>query len=219
MSAGPIKASSQASRPRDAAASKRALLGAAQSLFGQRGFEATTIRDIGDQAGVDAALIARYYGSKADLYIAAVVAEGQGDQPAAAFEGLADLAEAIVARTEQQGLGPVTQALIRSDTPQEIREAAHAHLVRRMVAAGGRRPDPAGGRGPSCGPRSWRPHCWASTWAGLSGGSPSYRRCPKMSWSSSSPPCSTHDPTSTLDKPEPNPLTPAAAAKPARRRG
>jgi AcrR family transcriptional regulator len=133
MTAGPIKRSSQASRPRDAGASKRALLGAAQFLFGQRGFDATTIRDIGDRAGVDAALIARYFGSKADLYIAAVVAEGQGDQPAAAFEGLADLAEAILARTEQQGLGPVTQALIRSDTPAEIREAARAHLARRMV--------------------------------------------------------------------------------------
>ena len=51
----------------------RALVLAAQDLFGQRGFESTTIRDIGDRAGVDAALIARYFGSKADLYIAAVV--------------------------------------------------------------------------------------------------------------------------------------------------
>jgi AcrR family transcriptional regulator len=121
-------------RPRDAAATKRALLGAAQSLFGQHGFEGATVRDIGERAGVDAALIARYFGSKADLYIAAVVAEGQGDQPPREFEGLSDMAEAMVSRTDLHGLGPVTQALIRSDTPEEIRQAARAHLARRLVA-------------------------------------------------------------------------------------
>jgi AcrR family transcriptional regulator len=121
-------------RPRDATASKQALLRAAQLLFGQRGFEGTTIRDIGDCAGVDAALIARYFGSKADLYIAAVVAEGQGDEPLRDFDDLADLTEAIVTRTDEHGLGPVTQALIRCDTPEEIRQAARAHLMRHMVA-------------------------------------------------------------------------------------
>ncbi len=62
-------------RVRDAVASKESLLRAAQELFGQRGFERTTIRDIGERAGVDAALIARYFGSKSDLYFAAVAAE------------------------------------------------------------------------------------------------------------------------------------------------
>jgi AcrR family transcriptional regulator len=118
-------------RRRDAAATKEALLGAAQSLFGERGFEATTIRDIGERAGVDPALIARYYGSKADLYIAAVVAEGQTDQHE--LEQLSDVAEALIARTDRHGLGPVTQALIRSDTTDEIRQAAQAHLTRRIV--------------------------------------------------------------------------------------
>jgi AcrR family transcriptional regulator len=130
----PAHAPLRSGRPRDAAASKQALLHAAQSLFGQRGFEATTIRDIGECAGVDASLIARYFGSKADLYVAAVVAEAQGDQPAHDFEGLADMTDAIVARTDRDGLGPVAHALIRSDTPEDIREAARAHLVRRMVA-------------------------------------------------------------------------------------
>ncbi len=123
-----------ARRHRDAAATKQALLGAAQSLFGQRGFEGATIRDIGECAGVDAALIARYFGSKADLYIAAVVAEGQGDHPTRELARLSDMAEAIVSRTDLYGLGPVTQALIRSDTPEEIRQAARTHLARRLVA-------------------------------------------------------------------------------------
>ena len=84
----PTHTAAKTGRTRDAAATKQALLRAAQSLFGQGGFEGTTIRDIGDRAGVDAALIARYFGSKADLYIAAVVAEGQGDRPPADFRAL-----------------------------------------------------------------------------------------------------------------------------------
>jgi AcrR family transcriptional regulator len=120
-------------RPRDAAASKEALLEAAQVLFGQRGFERTTTREIGERAGVDAALIARYFGSKADLYIAAVVAESQDDQGPRDFETLEQIAEAIVTRIDERGLGPITQALIRSDTSDEIRVAARAHLVRRLI--------------------------------------------------------------------------------------
>ena len=129
----PVNPPLRSGRIRDATATKQALLHAAQSLFGQRGFEGTTIRDIGEWAGVDAALIARYFGSKADLYIAAVVAEGQGDEPPADFQHLAEMAEAIMTRTDELGLGPVTQALIRSDTPDEIRQAARAHLARRLV--------------------------------------------------------------------------------------
>jgi AcrR family transcriptional regulator len=129
--ASTVNAPWRTGRPRDAAATKQALLGAAQSLFGERGFEATTIRDIGERAGVDPALIARYYGSKADLYIAAVVAEAQSDQHD--LEHVSDVAEALIARTDRHGLGPVTQALIRSDTIEEIRRAAQAHLTRRIV--------------------------------------------------------------------------------------
>ena len=60
-------------RPRYAAASREALFSAAPELFGQRGFEGTTTREIRASAGVDPALIARYFGSKADFYIAVVV--------------------------------------------------------------------------------------------------------------------------------------------------
>jgi AcrR family transcriptional regulator len=127
-------ARSRSGRPRDAVASKQALLEAAQSLFGQQGFEGTTIRDIGERAGVDAALIARYFGSKADLYIAAVVAESQGYQPPTSFERFDEIAEAVITLTDAQGLGPVTQALIRSDTFDGIRAAAQTHMARRLVA-------------------------------------------------------------------------------------
>ncbi len=119
-------------RPRDAAASRAALLAAAQELFGQAGFERTTIREIGERAGVDAALIARYFGSKADLYIAAVAAEDADGTPSE-YEGLAQIADAVVTRADQRGPGPILQAIVRSDTSAEIRDAALNRLARRLV--------------------------------------------------------------------------------------
>jgi AcrR family transcriptional regulator len=122
----------QVGRHRDAAASKDALLQAAQTLFGQQGFEGTKIREIGELAGVDAALIARYFGSKADLYIAAVAAEGAVGTPVE-YEGLEQMADVMVARADQRGPGPILQAIARSDTSAEIRDAALDHVARRLA--------------------------------------------------------------------------------------
>jgi AcrR family transcriptional regulator len=122
----------RAGRSRDAAASKDALLQAAQTLFGQQGFEGTTIREIGERAGVDAALIARYFGSKADLYIAAVGAEGSARTPRQ-YEGLEQMADVMLTQADQRGPGPILQAIARSDTSAEIRDAALDHVTRRLV--------------------------------------------------------------------------------------
>jgi AcrR family transcriptional regulator len=119
-------------RARDAVASRDALLRAAQILFGQQGFESTTIREIGEEAGVDAALIARYFGSKADLYVAAIVAEELEAVPPE-YEGLKHMADEIIARTDRRGPGPIIQAIVRSDTSPEIRAAAVDRLIQRMV--------------------------------------------------------------------------------------
>ena len=135
----------RAGRGRDATATKEALLDAARTLFGQKGFERTTTREIGETAGVDAALIARYFGSKAELYVAAVAAERRDDQDPQIYQGFEDMAETIVRRVDQQGPGPLLQALIGIDTPEEIRAAARAYLTRRLidplVAAGTGDPD------------------------------------------------------------------------------
>jgi hypothetical protein len=46
---------------------------------------------------------------------------------------LQDMVESMVTRMDENGLGPVMQALIRSETAEPIRQAAQAHMVRRMV--------------------------------------------------------------------------------------
>jgi AcrR family transcriptional regulator len=124
----------QSGRPRDATASKEALLQAAQVLFSKQGFDGTTIREIGEQAGVDASLIARYFGSKADLYIAALAAENAAGIPSKYDGRLEQMAEVVLARADRVGPGPVLQAVVRSDTSPEIRDAALDLLARRMVS-------------------------------------------------------------------------------------
>ena len=133
-------AKNRATRPRDAAASKAALLSAAQELFGKQGFDRTTLREIGERAGVDASLVARYFGSKGDLYIAAVVAEQLGteevlryDHLHERYDGVESIADVLLTRTGHDGPGPVMQALIRSDTSAEILAAARDRLGARMV--------------------------------------------------------------------------------------
>ena len=135
------RAAATPKRSRDAAATRQALLAAAQRLFGQKGYEPTTTREIGVVAGVDPALIARYFGSKADLYLAAVAADrlDDGEGPAdperidAPFADLAEVAHVVLRRTAAHGPGPILQALVRDDASPEIRDAAAARLVRRMV--------------------------------------------------------------------------------------
>jgi AcrR family transcriptional regulator len=120
-------------RTRNAAASREALLASARTLFSERGFDNTTVRDIGDEAGVDPALIARYFGSKVNLYLATVTAEDADSGRPEDLEQPGQLVEWLVARVDLRGPGPVLQALVRSDSTPEIREAARGHLTRRLV--------------------------------------------------------------------------------------
>jgi AcrR family transcriptional regulator len=66
---------------------RRAILGAARSAFAARGYEQTTIRAVAAQAGVDASMVMRYFGSKAGLFTAAATMDLQvpdlGSVPAA----------------------------------------------------------------------------------------------------------------------------------------
>lgn len=54
--------------PRDAAASRARILDAAQVRFSQNSYEGVGVREIAADAGVDAALVLRYFGSKELLF-------------------------------------------------------------------------------------------------------------------------------------------------------
>jgi len=116
-------------RPHDAEASRRALLDAAGSLFDERGYDAATIRDIGEQAGVDAALIARYFGGKEGLYLAALQRqEGRGlpADPALALEHM-------LGKADRRGSGPVGLAMVSPGLTDAMREQVREIVGRRVV--------------------------------------------------------------------------------------
>jgi AcrR family transcriptional regulator len=81
-------------RRRDAQRSRARLLAAATELFAARGYAGTALRAVAQQAGVDAALIARYYGGKDGLYRAVLAADPvvavRSDAPPAVPEPTAD---------------------------------------------------------------------------------------------------------------------------------
>jgi AcrR family transcriptional regulator len=56
-------------RPRNAAATRQAILEAAKNRFATEGYDGASLRDIAADAGVDAALVSRYFGSKDELFV------------------------------------------------------------------------------------------------------------------------------------------------------
>jgi AcrR family transcriptional regulator len=62
-------------RPRDAASTRAAILAAARRAFSGAGYDSVGVRDIAAGAGVTAALVNRYFGSKKSLFAEAVLEE------------------------------------------------------------------------------------------------------------------------------------------------
>ena len=65
-------ATDRAPRKRDAEATRAAILAAAKVHFAKSGYDGAFLRDIASDAGVDAALINRYFGGKENLFQAAL---------------------------------------------------------------------------------------------------------------------------------------------------
>src|SRR6476620_2835 len=57
-------------RTRDPEQTRAAVIDAAERLFSERGFAATSIRDISAASGVSHPLVHHHFGSKDDLYVA-----------------------------------------------------------------------------------------------------------------------------------------------------
>jgi AcrR family transcriptional regulator len=129
------KRTKAAPRHYDAQASRRGLLDAAVALFYERGYEPTTVREIGERAGVDAALIARYFGGKEGLYLATLQEQGVRSSipadPAGALEHM-------LSRSELRGSGPVGLALVSPTLTDAMREQVSeivgCHVVEPLAA-------------------------------------------------------------------------------------
>lgn len=116
-------------RPHDAQASRQALLDAAGALFDERGYDAATIRDIGERAGLDPALIARYFGGKEGLYLATLQQEDRPPKP----KDLVQVLEHMLVRSDQRGSGPVPHAMVSPTLTDVMREQVRDIIRRRVV--------------------------------------------------------------------------------------
>ena len=67
-------------RRRDAQATRAAILEAGKAQFARLGYESATLRDISAAAGVDVALIKRYFGGKEGLFTEALRSSLRGDR-------------------------------------------------------------------------------------------------------------------------------------------
>jgi AcrR family transcriptional regulator len=141
-------------RRRDAAATRAALLVAARELFDANGFRGTTVRMIGERAGVDQALIARYFGGKSELY-QAVLADAAAQPEVAADDGPPprertprEVIDLLLARVDEHGVGPVLRALMAPETDAKtldavtdrLREQVLVPLTRSLKSAGATEP-------------------------------------------------------------------------------
>ncbi len=119
-------------RPHDAEASRRALLDAGRAVFDEVGFDRATTREIGDRAGVDPALIARYFGSKEGLFIAAI-AVGTAEERGVDFEPRA-LVALLLGRWDEPGQSPIGRALASPALSAGARKQISAVVGDRVLA-------------------------------------------------------------------------------------
>jgi AcrR family transcriptional regulator len=126
--------SSATRRPHDARASRQALLDAAGQLFQERGYDGATIREIGDRAGVDPALIARYFDGKEGLYLAALADERYDPPVAKIGDGdLVDITRTLFDHWDDRGPSPALRAMISPGTTPEVAEQVRTIFARAIL--------------------------------------------------------------------------------------
>ena len=131
---------------RNAARTRAALVSAAQRRFADDGFAGTTVRAVAADAGVDAALVMRYFGSKRGLYEAATAVDLHlPDFTAVARRRLgAVIVETFLSRWEGPEGEPLRILLASAATEPTAAEQMRtifAAQVRPAVTAAGADPD------------------------------------------------------------------------------
>ncbi len=125
-------------RKRDSGATRAAILGAAQELFAERGYERATVRDIAGRAGVNQALLFRYFGNKDELFRAAIADRGRQVLEDGQARGLLGrLLSRVLEPTDPTVPGHWLQAALRSSGHDEgaaaIREELGDEYVRALA--------------------------------------------------------------------------------------
>lgn len=124
----------QCQRKRSAPATRQAILEAAKHCFSSEGYDQVGVREIAARAGVDPALINRYFGSKEGLF--SEVIGGKFDLGHIAGDDLGTLGQtmlrAICKKKGDDGHDPLA-ALLRSYSSEVAREKLRAAMIRGFV--------------------------------------------------------------------------------------
>jgi AcrR family transcriptional regulator len=139
---------STGTRPRDAAATRQLLLQAARARFAHDGYAATTVRVIAADAGVNVALINRYFDSKEGLFEACITRVGEElSRPDADRLTIEDIAQNIIAQVVDAPSGEqsLQLLLLLRSSGDERADAIRRHTLEsfasRIAARSGVRPE------------------------------------------------------------------------------
>ncbi len=118
---------------------RQAVQAAAAQLFAEQGFAATGVRDIARHAGVDPALVIRYFGSKEKLFVRTMT---MSDAFVEVMQGPLDelgsaLVDFVVSRTRQRQVGTsaaVYAALVRASDRPVVREHLQEAIEQMIIA-------------------------------------------------------------------------------------
>jgi AcrR family transcriptional regulator len=127
-------------RPRDAAATREAILGSAIRNFARAGYDGVGVREIAGDAGVTAMLVNRYFGSKERLFAEAVEASFAPPVFIAEHSDVIarDAATSLVERSapDADELAPFLIMLRSASNPRSaeiVRDAIERHVGRRLA--------------------------------------------------------------------------------------
>lgn len=122
---------------------REAILGAARSVFAERGFDKASIRAIASAADVDPALVHHYFGTKDQLFLAAMespIDPGQllPDVLAGGLDGVGERLVRMILRVWDGPAGKAGVALVRSAVTNEwtarlFREFISTQVLRRAM--------------------------------------------------------------------------------------
>jgi AcrR family transcriptional regulator len=130
-------------------ATRRAILDAARAIFASRGYEQTTIRAVAAEAGIDASMVMRYFGSKAKLFTSAATTSLQPADLTSVPERQRGelLVRHFVDRWERSPSGDTLVLLLRTAfTDDAVAEQVQANLHRQVTAPVAALGDPDAGR-------------------------------------------------------------------------
>lgn len=112
---------------------REAIWSAARRLFSDRGYAGTPVRDIAGEAGVDAALVIRHFGSKELLFLETMQLDIEhGDVMAGPLDTLGERLIERLLRTEEQTRSifvALVQAGASDGVSSRLREAHEAQFV------------------------------------------------------------------------------------------